>query len=148
MVDLGFLLISFFIFSAEITKPRAMDLLMPKEGNSPTELCQSCALTLLLEGKRNYFYEGSWEQAREDRSIREVTIKGLRDQILRKQREMEQIGRFGADRDDLMILIKPSSEASYKTLVDVLDEAVICEVRKYAILPLFPEENEWLRQRK
>lgn len=148
MVDLGFLLISFFVITTELSQPRAMNLAMPKEDGPPSELCNSCALTLLLDGERNYYYEGAWDQALRGQNIRETSILGLRDVIVSKQQVLDDTTRFPEGRNGLMLLIKPSLNAKYELLVDALDEAVINQVKKYAILPLSPEENSWLRQRK
>src|SRR5688500_435557 len=62
MVDLGFLLITFFIFTSTMSTPATMDLFMPKDTEKPEEqnkAKESGALTVML-GKDNnvYYYEG------------------------------------------------------------------------------------------
>src|SRR5688500_2538487 len=62
MVDLGFLLITFFIFTATMSTPSTMRLTMPKDDNKPedlTEVKESAALTIMM-GKNNniFYYEG------------------------------------------------------------------------------------------
>jgi biopolymer transport protein ExbD len=50
MVDLGFLLISFFVITTELSKPTALNLIMPTKGIA-MDLGESNALTVLLPGK-------------------------------------------------------------------------------------------------
>ena len=40
------------------------------------------------------------------------------------------------DKDGQVVVIKPTSEASYKNLVDALDEMAICSIAKYAIVDM------------
>ena len=47
-----------------------------------------------------------------------------------------------------MLLIKASPNASYTSVVDLLDEAVISAVEKYALITISEEEKNWLRQRE
>ena len=69
MVDLGFLLISFFVITAEMSKPSAADLYMPMDGID-SRLPQSLALTVILSGKNNiYYYHGDWETAFKNKEI-------------------------------------------------------------------------------
>lgn len=55
MVDLGFLLISFFVITTELSKPTTMDLFMPKDGK-PMDLGASDALTILLDNDNTFWY--------------------------------------------------------------------------------------------
>ena len=87
MVDLGFLLIAFFVITTELSKPTVTDLYMPKDGN-PTPLGNSNALTVLL-GKNNtvFFYHGDWEEATKKDQIYQTNFsysKGLGDVIRKK----------------------------------------------------------------
>jgi len=150
MVDLGFLLISFFVITTELSKPTAMDLYLQKDG-PPTKLAQSDALTLLLD-KNNvvYYYNGDWNEAIKENRIVQTSFSGnngLRNVIMEKQRQLDQARRKAEGRNGLMLLIKPASGASYKNLVDVLDEMTISMVKKYAVMKISSEEVNWLKER-
>src|SRR5688572_15873232 len=90
MVDLGFLLITFFIFTATMNEPSTMDLNMPKDTDKDEEITktkQSGALTVML-GKNDqvYYYEG--ELAPDGANFKQTTFKGIRDEIIRKKKEV------------------------------------------------------------
>jgi hypothetical protein len=150
MVDLGFLLISFFVITTELSKPTAMNLYMPADG-PPTDLGISNALTIIPDNENTvWYYFGKWEDAVQTGAIYKTTYagnNGLRKVINEKQWQLDNDIKSKEKRDGLMLLIKPTQEASYKNLVDVLDEATINVVKKYAVLKLTPEEVNWLRTR-
>ncbi len=147
MVDLGFLLISFFVITTELSKPTVMLLSMPKEGDS--KLGESNALTILLD-KNNavYYYDGDWKNASNSGGIIRTNFSGkdgLRKVIMEKQNSLDRNSKMKEGRNGLMMLIKPAEEASYKNVVDVLDEATINIVKKYAVIKISKEEKEWLK---
>lgn len=150
MVDLGFLLISFFVITTELSKPTAMDLFMPKDG-APTSLGDSDAFTLLLDDQnRAWFYTGEWNKALRENAVRPVHIsgkQGLRDQIIRRQQWLDA-KHTKEGRNGLMLLIKAGPGTSYKNLVDVLDEVSINDVKKYAVVKMTAEEKAWIMSRR
>lgn len=150
MVDLGFLLISFFVITTELTKPNVLDIVVPAEGNT-TQLGESVALTVLLD-KDNaaYYYEGKWEDAVHANQIKKTgfSTNGLRKIIVDKQKKLDVMPNLKHGRGEMMLLIKPSAGASYKNVVDMLDEATIGIVKKYAILKISLDENDWLKNNR
>lgn len=148
MVDLGFLLISFFVITTELSKPTAMDLFMPKESKVPMELGELNALTVLLDkDNRAWCYHGRWEDAVIQHTIIKTGFSGnngLRKNIIAKQQWLDNYNKKEG-RNGLMLVIKPGSGASYKNVVDVLDEVSINGVKKYAVVKMSEEESVWLR---
>ena len=151
MVDLGFLLITFFVFTTTMSTPKATDLFMPKEGD-PGDLPRSLALTLLLgDNDKIYYYQGDFKDAIKTNEIFETgysTYAGIGKIIRQKQKEFDASGKFVEGRRGLMLLIKPTSESVYKNVVDALDEAVINDVKKYAIIEPANEEINYIRSKK
>ena len=139
MVDLGFLLISFFIFTTTLQNPVSFSLNMPNEGE-PMAVKQSHVITALLGGNdKVYEYEGTWDEAKTNNKIKLTgynEYKGLGYLIRNKQKRLATEGA----KDDLMFIIKPFDQSSYKNVVDALDEAIINNVKKYAIVK--PEIEE------
>ena len=140
MVDLGFLLISFFVITAELSKPKAMPLAMPKDGKG-SDLGESYAFTVLLGANGDaWYYYGNWADAVSKEAVLPVNITiVLRQKIQERQQWLDaHPGKEG--RDGLMVLVKSSPETSYKQVVDVLDEMTINLVKKYAVInPTLPE---------
>ena len=142
MVDLGFLLITFFIFTATLSQPGVTRLIMPNKGTG-TDIPESKALTLLLDGNKIYAYEGRWQQAIANRRIIETDYNlqsGIGNRIRQKQKAL-------AKKDDLVVLIKPLTSASYQNIIAALDEMKINNVGKYALLDATPEERSYVEKR-
>jgi biopolymer transport protein ExbD len=150
MVDLGFLLITFFVFTTTMSTPKATDLFMPKEGDNQP-LPNSLALTLLLDDNdKVYYYHGDFEEAAKANKIFATnysTYEGIGKIIRQKQKDIDASGKFTDGRKGLMLLIKPTSKSNYKNVVDALDEAVINDVKKYAIVEPTNEEASYIRSK-
>ncbi|RYZ62482.1 MAG: biopolymer transporter ExbD [Chitinophagaceae bacterium] len=149
LVDLGFLLITFFIFTATMSTPNTMRLIMPKDEKDPekqTEVKESSTLTILM-GKNNnvYYYEG---QLKSDGSnFSSSTYKEIREVIQNKRTAVMQQGRaLGQHPDsvdkDFVVVIKPNAEATYKNTVDVLDEMTINGVKRFAIVDISEPDKQ------
>lgn len=170
MVDLGFLLITFFIFTTTMTTPTTLDLNMPKDIKDPkdqTEAKESGVLSIMLgKGDQVYFYEGKLEVTEGKNNFQSTTFKGIRDEILKKKKEVigrhvhddtcpkvQERAKAKGDPDwkdackdrDFVVIIKPDADATYKNTVDILDEMTINQVRTYAMVKILPEEVELIK---
>jgi biopolymer transport protein ExbD len=142
MVDLGFLLITFFIFTSTMGESFATKLYMPADGTN-TKQGESGALTVLL-GKDNhiYYYEGRWEDAAKSHAVHPTSYnlqQGLGAVIRQKQQQL------GKKRDELMLLIKPMEDATYANVINTLDEVLINSVKRYAITEPTPDEKAFVK---
>lgn len=164
MVDLGFLLITFFIFTTTMSSPTTMELYMPKDTDKDEDqnkAKESGALTVML-GEKNqvYYYEG---QLKEDASnFLSTNFAGIRKIIIDKKKAVidahqhdagcEKIwAKNGGDKKscldkDLVVVIKPDENATYKNTVDILDEMAITNIKRYAMVDLFPAEKELIKK--
>jgi biopolymer transport protein ExbD len=134
MVDLGFLLITFFIFTTTMSQPTAMKLFLPKDTEKQDELNkvkESGALTIML-GRHDgvYYYEG--QLAQDASNFKSSNFKDIRDVIINKKKS--------TNPEDFVVVIKPGPEATYKNTVDILDEMTINDVKRYAMVDIFPTE--------
>lgn len=151
MVDLGFLLIAFFIMTTEMSKPSVAKLNMPKEDGPSMPIAQSASLTVILGKDRTvYYYHGSWEDAIKNNAVQKTNLSyhdGIGDVIRAKQQQLEAsnftIGtgdKKVVGKETLTLVIKPLDEASYETIVDMLDETMINNVSRYAMVRPAPAE--------
>jgi biopolymer transport protein ExbD len=137
MVDLGFLLITFFIFTTTMSQPTAMKLFLPKDTDKPDEqnkLKESAAFTVMpAKDDKVYYYEGL-----DPSKIQASDWKHIRDAILDKKRR--------TDQNDFMVIIKPDKDATYNNTVDMLDEMTIDGVKRYALVDITPVEYGFVQK--
>ena len=163
MVDLGFLLITFFIFTATMSTPTTMDLNMPKDTEKKeeeTKVKQSGALTIML-GKKDkvYYYEG--ELMPDGSNFKSTDFKGIRDVIIKKKKDViahytpnaeceakaKEKGKPVSDcfDTDFVVVIKPTEDANYKNTVDILDEMTINLVKRFAMIKITDVERDLVK---
>ncbi|MBL7779197.1 MAG: biopolymer transporter ExbD [Chitinophagales bacterium] len=162
MVDLAFLLISFFMLTTTLNKPKAMELNMPKkviDEKDKQDVGECQVLNVLLDTlDQVWYYEGLKVAGLQkttfagDEGIRKVIMK----MIKKVPKECPQVRRWKdqngdgqkqdnefamADRDAI-VLIKMLKGARYKNMVDILDEMDITDCQIYAIQDADPIEVE------
>jgi biopolymer transport protein ExbD len=139
MVDLGFLLITFFIFTTTMSHPTAMKLFLPKDADKPEDqnkVKNSGALTLLLGRDNNvFYYEGILDPA--GANFKSSNFKEIRDIIIKKKQTT-------VDKD-FVVVIKPNEESTYKNVVDILDEMAINVVKRYALVDISDGEDQLIK---
>lgn len=155
MVDLGFLLITFFMYTTTMSKPKTMEINMPfKDENLKQEdeskIKASTALTILLsKDHRIYYYEGLADDANNPPDVQVTYFKptdGIRDVIINKNKKVNELKQQGAltASDKMTVLIKPDDNSTYDDLVNILDEMSINDVRVYAIVDITPVDKEFI----
>jgi biopolymer transport protein ExbD len=122
MVDLGFLLITFFVFTTTMSKPTAMNMNEPKDDpDNQLKVKNSGAMTILLgKGDQIYYYYGELVAETISDQFKSSSYKEMRSLITEKKKATP-IG-------DLMYIIKADKEAKFKNAIDILDEMTICAV--------------------
>lgn len=132
MVDLGFLLITFFIFTTTMSQPTAMRLMLPKD--VPDDIRQKepeFAVITVMPSRNNliYYYEGG-----DPKNLKVSDFKAIRGILLDKKRR--------TDSTWFEVVIKPTKDASFKNTVDILDEMTIDAVKHYALVDITPYEYQ------
>jgi biopolymer transport protein ExbD len=151
MVDLGFLLITFFIFTTTMSQPTALKLFLPDDKVNPEDqnkAKESGVLTILMGADNHiYYYEG---QLKPDGSnFLSASYNGensIRDVILKKKAEVRSRSTDSENPyKDFVVVIKPGAECNYKNVIDILDEMAINVVKKYALVDISDGESQLVK---
>jgi len=167
MVDLAFLLLTFFMLTTTFGKPKTMEINMPVKDpiNKPQEV--NNAITMLLTGDdKAFWYYGELKPETKltptnfsSDGIRKLLldynkfaveqIKDLRAQALTNKMADTTLKRLEVDikgnKRSLMVLVKTDDKAKYKNVIDMLDELNICMVGKYALVDLGQQEYDLIK---
>jgi biopolymer transport protein ExbD len=136
MVDLAFLLLTFFMLATTFSKPQTMEITMPekpkKEEQQPL-VNEKKVLTLILgKNDRIFWYVGITNPKVE---IANFSANGIRKVLLQKNQEIR----------NMIVLIKPDDTSNYKNMVDILDEMTISNIQRYALVDITPVEKELIK---
>lgn len=171
MVDLGFLLITFFMLTTTMNKPQVMEINMPLKEDVPpeerTKFKESQTMTIIL-GEKNkvYYYFGITNPIVDstdfsDNGIRKVLLKEnnkrnpaadsiaiykkmLDDRILTREEYKKNASRIKSYKDALIVVIKADDKSKYKNFVDILDEMSICNIGRFAIVDITDQDKQLL----
>ena len=139
MVDLGFLLVTFFMLTTTFSKPQTMEInlpVKPKEEVPEEEqnaLKASKAFNILIDGENKlYWYLGLPHEPLEPLTETNFSADGIRKVLLEKNNSIK----------DMVVLIKPTNEANYKNVVDILDEMNISNIKRYALVDITIDDLE------
>jgi biopolymer transport protein ExbD len=136
MVDLGFLLITFFVFTTSMTRPTALKLNLPsdKPTNNPTQVPASKVMTILLHSNNQIIgYRGDWTDAVNKNAFffTDFSMKGIGEQIMQAKKDIRQ--QFGSD-SGFVLIVKPGANSNYKNMVDAIDLTLIHGIKKHAMV--------------
>jgi len=168
MVDLGFLLITFFMLTTSLIKPQTMEITMPsdkkvlEEDQTVAKASQAISI-ILAKDDIVYYYFGKTEGAKVLKT--NYAPDGLRKILLEKNYDVakqvedlkvekakthmkeedyqEKLSSIRANKNAPVVRIMATDDSNYKNLVDALDEMNICSISRYAIVD-FEEPDKQL----
>ncbi len=149
MVDLAFLLITFFMLTTSLSKPQSMPLGLPAKDDTltkikPIKTDQRRTLTIILGANDQIkWYHGLLDapEVGGAPTTTDYSSNGIRKELLKRVLSIPEV--MGDKKKGMIVIIKPTKKSTYKNLVDILDEMAICKVPTYAIVNEFtPEENK------
>lgn len=137
MVDLAFLLLTFFVMTTTLNKPQAMQINMPdkpKPEDEQPEVNEKNVLTLVLgENDKIYWYIGITNP---EVKVTDFSASGIRKVLLEKKTENPKI----------IVLIKSLDEARYKNMVDIMDEMSISSVQRFALVEITDVDKDLVKE--
>ncbi|MEO8240608.1 MAG: biopolymer transporter ExbD [Flavobacterium sp.] len=152
MVDLAFLLITFFMLTTTLSKPQAMPLGLPDKDEDPTKnkdikVDEKRTLTIMMsENNKLIYYMGLIDSPIAGPKDIAYGKDGIRKVLLARKKSV--IEYTGDKTKGIIVIIKPGKKSKYKNLVDILDEMAISGVETYAIVNDFlPKETELLEKK-
>ncbi|HNB32816.1 MAG: biopolymer transporter ExbD [Bacteroidetes bacterium] len=167
MVDLAFLLLTFFMLTTTFSKPKTVEINMPLKDGEPTKV--NNAITVLLSDKDKVFwYFGEFKPDEtqlnqtdfSDNGIRKILldknsaahaeVKRLEDELAKRQIADSTFKRLAVEaksqKSALMVLIKTDDKAKYRNVIDILDELSIASVGKYAVVDMMKDEYDLIQK--
>ena len=139
MVDLAFLLITFFIMTTTLAKPKAMDMVMPDKSKKDVQLPvpESRTMTILLgtNNKMEWYIGAPGKSAP---TVGNFGKNGIRKTLIEKNKEIEST-HAGPD-NFMIVLVKPSPKSTYKDFVNIMDEINITGIKSYGVVDITPPE--------
>jgi biopolymer transport protein ExbD len=144
MVDLAFLLITFFILTTTLSKTKAMDVAMPDDsGERGLPVPASRSFTICL-GKNNQvmYYLGELKNPVIAPTVTGFNNNGIRHAILETSKKV-----FDKTGKSMIVLVKPSDHSVYNNLVNTLDELNITKIPSYAIVTIDGHDTDALKQK-
>ncbi|HOM89686.1 MAG TPA: biopolymer transporter ExbD [Bacteroidia bacterium] len=167
MVDLAFLLLTFFMLTTTFSKPKTVEINMPLKDGEPTKV--NNAITVLLSDKDKVFwYFGEFKPDEtqlnqtdfSDNGIRKILldknsaahaeVKRLEDELAKRQIADSTFKRLAVEaksqKSALMVLIKTDDKAKYRNVIGILDELSIASVGKYAVVDMMKDEYDLIQK--
>ena len=143
MVDLAFLLITFFMLTTTLNKPQAMDLAMPdKDAKKDDQLAVAASRTMtILLGSNDKVEWYIGEPGKSAPTVEGYGKNDIRKTLLDNSQKVKQ-----TTGKDMFVIIKPSDKSVYKNMVDILDEMNIANIQSYGIVDISQPEVELLKK--
>lgn len=138
MVDLAFLLLTFFMLTTTFNKPQTMEINMPVKPDNEEEqiaLKASNAMTIILgENDKLYYYFGLGDPAENPELVEtDYSANGIRKVLVSPKVK---------SNDKMTVMIKPMDKSRYKNVVDILDELKITDTKKFALVEIAANDKQ------
>lgn len=132
MVDLAFLLLTFFILTTTLNKLKVMEIAVPEKSvGEPPPINASHVLTLVLDGNNKVYWRQGISAPFEQ--IDYVQIKKL---LAKKKTEIARMALF----------IKSTSKSRFQNFVDIMDDVEALKIERYYVVDVEPDEEQLIHE--
>jgi biopolymer transport protein ExbD len=132
MVDVAFLLLTFFMLATSMSKPQTMEINLPPS-ETKADVAESNLLTLRISEDFRIFWNIGTEKP--------TTVDGKE-----KKEKLIALGRLLKERNaanpKLITLIKVDGKAKYIDMVDVMDELNINNIQRFSLAPMLDDDKK------
>ncbi len=147
LVDIAFLLLTFFMFTTTMNQPKVMEMSIPPDNDSPVDVPESKLFSLLVRGDGDVFW---YKGLKENADYTKVQIEDLKKLVV-------NANMVESMRNELIMSLAISRKASYTDMIEVLDVLELSETdiidmlntvniserkRKFALVPMDEDEEE------
>lgn len=177
MVDLAFLLLTFFVLTATFSKPKSMELTFPAPPppDQKVDEVKNGITFLLTKDDRIFYYEGQFRPADDEKGkkteLTELNFsqESLHKYLLGKNKDMQDqiraldvkhknkqladttfkrmVKEVKADKASYTYLIKTDDKATYKNVIDIIDELNVNVVGKYVMVDILKPEMDLVTEK-
>ena len=132
MVDVAFLLLTFFMLTTVFSKPQTMEINLPPDAETKIEVAESNLLTLRVDTDGVIWFNTGTDE------VKKVEFKNLRALLVERIRANPK----------LITLIKVDRDGKYTMMVDIMDELNLANITRFTLAPMLPEDKEMIKKAK
>jgi biopolymer transport protein ExbD len=125
LVDVAFLLLTFFMYTTSMSRPQTMEINLPPDKEVKVEIAESNLLTMRVNDKGEMFWNTGIEAPKR---LDPATLRAfLRERVQTNPK--------------LVVLLKIERTAKYNRMVNLIDDFSVCRVERFSLAPLLENDK-------
>lgn len=132
MVDVAFLLLTFFMLTTVMTKPQTMEINLPPDAETKIEVAESNLYTVRVDADGTIYVASGTE------ALSKIAFKDLRSTLMERLRVNPK----------MITLIKVDRDGKYAMMVDLMDELNLANITRFTLAPMLPEDKQLMAKAK
>jgi biopolymer transport protein ExbD len=120
MVDVAFLLLTFFMLTTVFRKPNTLEINLPPDNKTEVKMAESNLLTIRCDEQMNLYWNIGFEIPHK------FSFSDLRKFLQERQKENPKF----------VVLIKIDRKSKYHAMIDIIDELNLANLGRYSLSPM------------